>query len=182
MRLREFRVPAFDLGDISPSLPKAGTCWIAPTAVLIGDVRVSEGASIWFGAVLRGDNEPMMIGEDSNIQDNCVLHSDPGQPLTVGARVTVGHGAVLHGCRVGDGSLIGMGAVVLNGAVIGKNCLIGAGALITERKTIPDNSVVFGSPAKVLRQVSDAESEGLAASAQIYVAKWRRYKAQLSLR
>src|SRR5437868_4690004 len=135
----------YDLGDDRVEYTP-GESWIAPGAVVIGKVVLMRNASIWFGAVLRGDNEPIVIGENSNVQDGSVLHTDPGQPLTLGRDVTVGHKAMLHGCTVGDGSLIGIGAVILNEARIGKGCLIGAGALITERKVIPDGSLVMGSP------------------------------------
>jgi carbonic anhydrase/acetyltransferase-like protein (isoleucine patch superfamily) len=170
----------FKLGETSPALPAAGAAWVAPTAVLIGDVRLAPGASVWFGSILRGDNEPMIIGADSNIQDGCVLHSDPGQRLTVGAGVTVGHAVVLHGCRIGDNSLIGMGSVILNGARIGRDCLVGAGTLITEGKIIPDGSVVMGRPGKVVRQVTPEEQAGFLRSAQSYCANWRRYEVGLS--
>jgi carbonic anhydrase/acetyltransferase-like protein (isoleucine patch superfamily) len=173
-------VPQFRLGERAPILPPDGGYWIAPTAVLIGDVRLEAGASVWFGAVLRGDNEQIVIGEDSNVQDGCVLHTDPGQPLILGRGVTVGHGVVLHGCKVGDGSLIGMGSTLLNGVTVGRNCLIGAGALITERKDIPDNSVVFGSPAKVVGSVTVEQHASLILSAQLYRDKWRWYAAELA--
>ena len=142
---------AYRLGDREPTLPAEGEYWIAPTATVLGRVILKKNASIWFGAVLRGDNDPIVIGENSNIQDNCVLHTDVGQPLTIGDNVTVGHMVMMHGCTVGDGSLIGIGSIVLNGARIGKCCLVGAGALVTEGKEIPDFSVVMGSPGKVVR-------------------------------
>src|SRR5512132_2476642 len=127
--------------------------WIAPTAVVIGDVRLAHNASVWWQAVLRGDNEPISLGENANVQDGCVLHADPGFPLTIGKDVTVGHLAMLHGCTIGDNCLIGIGAVILNGAVIGRNCLIGAKALIPEGKGIPENSLVMGAPGKAVRQL-----------------------------
>ncbi|WP_278438633.1 gamma carbonic anhydrase family protein [Pseudomonas oryzihabitans] len=153
--------------------------WVAPTAAVIGKVRLDEGASVWFGAVLRGDNELIHIGPDSNVQDGAVLHTDPGSPLTLGRGVTVGHQAMLHGCEIGDGSLIGIHAVVLNGARIGRNCLVGANALVTENAVIPDGSLVLGSPAKVVRTLSEAQQAQLAANAQVYVANARRYLEEL---
>lgn len=153
--------------------------WVAPTAAVIGKVRLDEGASVWFGAVLRGDNELIHIGPDSNVQDGAVLHTDPGSPLTLGRGVTVGHQAMLHGCEIGDGSLIGIHAVVLNGARIGRHCLVGANALVTENAVIPDGSLVLGSPAKVVRTLSEAEQAQLAANAQVYVANARRYLEEL---
>ena len=153
--------------------------WIAPTAVLIGKVRLEPGSSIWWGAVLRGDTELITVGEDSNVQDNSVLHTDPGFPLTIGPRVTVGHLVMLHGCSIGEGSLIGIGAVVLNGAQIGRNCLIGAKALISEGKVIPDNSLVKGVPGKVVGEISPEQAERLRDSAAHYVARWRRYRVGL---
>lgn len=146
---------------------------------MIGKVRLDEGASVWFGAVLRGDNELIHIGPDSNVQDGAVRHTDPGSPLTLGRGVTVGHQAMLHGCEIGDGSLIGIHAVVLNGARIGRNCLVGANALVTENAVIPDGSLVLGSPAKVVRTLSDAQQAQLAANAQVYVANARRYLEEL---
>lgn len=153
--------------------------WVARTAAVIGKVRLDEGASVWFGAVLRGDNELIHIGPDSNVQDGAVLHTDPGSPLTLGRGVTVGHQAMLHGCEIGDGSLIGIHAVVLNGARIGRNCLVGANALVTENAVIPDGSLVLGSPAKVVRTLSEAQQAQLAANAQVYVANARRYLEEL---
>lgn len=169
----------FQLGDTIPSFPPPGQFWIAPNAMVIGNVILRTNASIWFNAVLRGDNEPITIGEDSNVQDGAILHTDPGSPLTLGRGVTVGHMAMLHGCTVGDHSLIGIGAVVLNGARIGRNCLIGARALITEGKSIPDNSLVMGAPAKVTRELGPAEIAGLCAGALHYVANWKRYQHDL---
>jgi carbonic anhydrase/acetyltransferase-like protein (isoleucine patch superfamily) len=172
-------VPIYELGGIAPIVPPAGEGWIAPDAVLIGKVRIDTGASIWFGAVLRGDNELIHIGEGSNIQDRCVLHTDPGFPLTLEPGCTIGHAAILHGCRIAANSLVGMGAVVLNGAQVGRNCIIGAHALIPEGKTIPDNSLAIGSPARVVRQLGDAEAEAIKRAAQNYQTNWRRYTAGL---
>jgi carbonic anhydrase/acetyltransferase-like protein (isoleucine patch superfamily) len=154
--------------------------WIAPTAVLVGKVHVHADVGIWFGVVARGDNEPITIGAGSNVQENSVLHTDMGFPLTIGAGCTIGHKAMLHGCTIGDNTLIGMGATVLNGARIGRNCLIGAGALITEGKVIPDNSLVIGSPGKVMRELDEAAIAKLTASAEGYVRNARRFAAGLS--
>ena len=154
--------------------------FVADTAALIGNVILEAHASVWFGAVLRGDNEPITIGTGSNVQDGVVMHTDPGFPLTLGANVTVGHMAMLHGCTVGDNSLIGINAVVLNGAKIGRNCLIGAGALVPEGREIPDGSLVIGSPGKVKRELSADEIAGLTRSAESYVARAARYLAGLA--
>ena len=151
------------------------SAWVAPDANVIGKILVEADASIWFGATLRGDNELIRIGAGSNVQENCVLHTDPGYLLVVGANCTIGHKAMLHGCTIGDGSLIGMGATVLNGAKIGKGCLIGAGALITEGKEIPDGSLVMGAPGRVVRQLDDAAREKLLGSAAGYRTKARRF-------
>lgn len=165
----------YSLADKKPQLPPEGEYWIADNAVVIGDVILKSGASVWFGAVVRADNETMTIGENTNIQDLSVLHSDPGSPLTIGRDVTVGHKVMLHGCTIGDNSLIGIGAVILNRAVIGKNCLIGANALIPEGKVIPDGSLVMGQPGKVVRDLTEAQIAGLTLSAQHYVQNWKRY-------
>ena len=156
-----------------------GENYIAPTAVLIGSVVLEKNASVWFNAVLRGDNEVITIGENSNVQDGAVLHTDPGIKLTIGRNVTVGHKVMLHGCTIGDGSLIGIGSIVLNGAKIGKNCLIGANCLITEGKEIPDNSLVMGAPGKVVREISEDQAKALAGGAMHYVENWKRYRAGL---
>lgn len=169
----------YNLGDVAPELPNEDEYWIAPTAAVLGRVILKKNASVWFGATIRGDNDPITIGENSNVQDGSVLHTDTGVPLTIGANVTVGHMVMLHGCEIGDHSLIGIGAVVLNGAKIGKNCLIGAKALIPEGKVIPDNSLVMGAPGKVVREVSAAQLETLAHSAAGYVANWKRFKTEL---
>jgi carbonic anhydrase/acetyltransferase-like protein (isoleucine patch superfamily) len=153
--------------------------WVAGTAVLIGKVRLEHDASVWWSAVLRGDNELITVGRSSNVQDGCVLHTDPGYPLTIGPDVTVGHLAMLHGCTIGAGSLIGIGAVILNGARIGRNCLIGAKALIGEGKEIPDNSLVMGIPGKVVGEVRPDQAERMRAGTAKYVSNWRRYRAGL---
>ncbi len=167
----------YALDGVAPEIhPEA---WIAPGAHVMGRVRIRAGASVWFGAVLRGDNEWITLGEDTNIQENAVLHTDWGHPLTIGARCTVGHKAMLHGCTIADGSLIGMGATVLNGAVIGAGCLIGACALVTEGKHIPDASLVMGAPGRVVRMLDDAGRAKLLASAAGYAANARRFRAGL---
>jgi carbonic anhydrase/acetyltransferase-like protein (isoleucine patch superfamily) len=167
------------LDGISPELPEAGNYWIAPSADLIGRVRLRNDASVWFGAVLRGDNEWIEVGQGSNVQDNCVLHTDLGAPLTIGQNCTIGHKAILHGCTISDNTLIGMGAIVLNHAMIGRNCLIGAGAIITERKEIPDNSLVVGAPGKVIRQIDADAASGLLRAAEGYVRNWKRFVTSL---
>lgn len=172
-------MPIYSLDGITPQFPASGDYWVAPTAVLAGDIVLEDEASVWFGAVLRGDNERITIGRRSNVQDGAVLHTDMGYPLRVGADCTIGHRVVLHGCIVGDNTLIGMGATVLNGAHIGRNCLIGANALIPEGKTIPDNSLVVGMPGKVVRTLDSKAIAGLTASAAGYVGNWRRYYAGL---
>lgn len=168
----------YSLNDISPSLPD-GFHWIAENATVLGDVELSVDCGIWFGAVLRGDNERITIGPRSNIQDNCVLHTDMGFPLTVGQDCTIGHRATLHGCTVGDNTLVGMSAIILNGAVIGRNCLVGAGALVTEGKQIPDNSLVVGSPGKVIRELDRDAIKGITGSAQRYVENAKRFAEHL---
>jgi len=169
----------YALGDSKPQLPPQGEYWVAPSASVIGNVILHSNASVWFGAVLRGDNDPITVGPDSNIQDGSVLHTDMGSPLTLGRGVTVGHKAMLHGCEVGDYSLIGIGAVVLNGVKIGRNCIIGANALITEGKVIPDNSLVVGQPGKVVRERDPAHIAVLQMSAEHYVQNWKRFAADL---
>ena len=171
-------MPCFRLGDKAPTLGRES--WIAPTATVIGDVRLGDQASIWWGAVARGDNDSISIGANSNIQDGSVLHTDEGVPLTIGANVTVGHLVMLHGCTIGDGSLIGIKSVILSRAVIGKECIIGANSLIPEGKVIPDRSLVIGSPGKVMRQLSDEEVARLYASAQHYVHNAQRYRDTLA--
>ncbi len=157
----------------------AATAYVAAEASLIGEVLVGEHASVWPGAAIRGDNEPIRIGAESNVQEGAVLHADPGFPLTIAERVTVGHQAMLHGCTIGDGSLIGIQAIVLNGAVIGRNCLVGAGALVTERKVFPDNSLIVGSPAVVKRTLTDADLKVLADSADVYTRKAWLFRTEL---
>ena len=170
----------YSLGEHAPTVPPEGQYWIAPTAAVIGKVILKKNASIWFGAVARGDNDPIEIGENSNVQDNSVLHTDSGVPLTIGDNVTIGHMVMLHGCTIGEGSLVGIGSIVLNGARIGRSCLICAHALITEGKDIPDFSVVMGAPGKIVRQVSPEQAEGLRAGARHYVENWKRFRAELA--
>ena len=167
----------FQLDDLSPSLH--ASTWVADSAEVIGNVTLAEDVNVWFGVVIRGDNDTITIGKGSNIQDNSVLHADDGVPLTIGENVTVGHQVVLHGCTVGDNSLIGIQAVILNNAKIGKNCLVGAGALVTEGKEFPDGSMIIGSPAKAVKQLSPEQIEGLKLIAKNYVNNALRYKAGL---
>jgi len=170
-------MPLYSIGDFSPQL--GGGAWVAPSSDLIGDVRLGARASVWFGAVLRGDNTPLILGEETNFQDGSVGHSDLDFPLIIGARVTVGHQAILHGCTVADDCLIGMGARILNGAVIENECIVGAGALITEGKRFERGSLIVGAPARVVRQVTEEEKQMLRASAAHYAEKAQRYAAEL---
>lgn len=166
----------YALDGVAPVVPEDGDFWVAPGAHVIGDVVIEKGASIWFGATIRGDNERIRLGANSNIQENCVLHTDPGCPLDIGENVTIGHKAMLHGCTIGDGALIGMGATILNGAVIGAGALIGACALITEGKEIPPGALVMGSPGKVVRQMDQDQIDGLKRSADKYAWNQRRFR------
>ncbi len=170
-------MPTYRLGEDTPDL--APDAWVAPGAHVIGRVRLAAQASVWFGAVLRGDNEPIAIGARSNVQDGAVLHTDPGFPLQIEDNVTVGHLAMLHGCTIGAGTLIGVQAVVMNGAVVGRECLVGAGALITEGKTFPDRSLIIGAPAKAVRTLSDEELASLHRAADVYAKRSARYRAEL---
>jgi carbonic anhydrase/acetyltransferase-like protein (isoleucine patch superfamily) len=170
----------YALDGISPELPEEGAYWIAPGAAVIGKVRLERMASVWFGAVLRGDNELITLGENSNVQDGAVLHTDLGIELVIGRNCTIGHKAILHGCRVGDNSLVGMGAVILNRAQIGRNCLVGANTLVTEGKVIPDNSLVMGAPARVVRELAPEAIASLPKSAAGYVRNWQRYAGGLT--
>lgn len=167
----------YALDDIRPEVDDSA--WVAPGAHVIGRVRLEADTSVWFGASMRGDNEPIVVGQGSNVQENSVFHTDMGYPLAIGRGCTIGHKAMLHGCTVGDNSLIGMGATVLNGAVIGKNCLIGAGALVTEGKEIPDGSLVVGAPGKVVRELDEAAIEMLRESAAHYQSAARRFRDEL---
>lgn len=163
----------YSLGDKTPSIDSQS--WIAPNAIVIGDVEIRRDASIWFNAIVRGDCDKIVIGEGSNIQDGAVLHTDPGVKLAIGKHVTVGHLVMLHGCEIGDNSLVGIGSIILNNAKIGKNCLIGANTLITEGKVIPDNSMVMGAPGKVVREVSEQQLQAMLAGSHHYVENWKRY-------
>ncbi|MDQ0320636.1 carbonic anhydrase/acetyltransferase-like protein (isoleucine patch superfamily) [Pararhizobium capsulatum DSM 1112] len=174
-------MPLYALGPKRPETPQKGGYWLAPDAHVIGDVILGEDVGIWFGAVLRGDNEPITVGARSNIQEGAVVHVDPGFPVTIGEGCTIGHRAIVHGCTIGSNTLVGMGATVLNGAVIGNNCLIGANALVTEGKVFPDNSLIVGAPAKAIRLLDDAAVEGLKKSAENYVRNWQRFSVSLEI-
>lgn len=167
----------YELDGTRVTTPGEGRYWVAPTAAVIGKVILEEDASVWFGSVLRGDNEPITLGARSNIQEQCVLHTDPGFPLTIGADCTIGHMVMLHGCTIGRGSLVGIGSIILNGAKIGEECLIGANTLITEGKEIPPRSMVLGSPGKIMRQLSDEDVERFGGAARRYVQNWKRFAA-----
>ena len=168
-------MPLYSLNGRRPTLPPEGFFWIAPNASVIGNVVVGLDVGIWFGAVLRGDNEPINIGARTNIQESCTLHTDMGSPLAIGEECTIGHNVVLHGCTIGAHALVGMGAIILNGARIGAHCLVGAGALITEGKSFPERSLIVGSPARVLRTLDEAAEVGIAAGAEFYVRNFKRY-------
>ena len=168
-------MPIYELDGQAPELSADGRYWIAETAVVIGRVRVQQDASIWFGSVLRGDNEWIEVGERSNIQESCTLHTDMGFPMVIGADCTIGHNVVLHGCTIAPGSLIGMGAIVLNGAKIGANCLVGAGALVTEGKEFPDNSLIVGSPARAIKTLEGKAAASVSLASAWYVKRWNQY-------
>ena len=170
-------MPIYQLGDLVPVIP--ASCYIAAEATIIGQVTLGERVSVMSGAVIRGDNEPVVIGDDSTVQEGCVLHTDPGLPLTLGKGVTVGHQVMLHGCTIGDGTLIGIQAVVLNNTVVGKDCLVGAGAVLTENKNFPDRSVIFGAPAKAVREVTEDNLMRMGVSAADYVRRGIQYKKEL---
>jgi len=168
-------MPIYELDGQAPEFPGEGEYWVAETAVLIGRVRLKRDASVWFGAVLRGDNEWIELGERSQIQDNATLHSDPGFPMTIGDNCVIGHKVILHGCIIGDNCLIGMGAIMLNGAKVGRNCLVGAGAVVTEGKTFADNSLIVGAPARVIRTLDEKAAQMIRGGAEIYVRRARQY-------
>ena len=168
-------MPIYELDGQGPEFPGDGQYWVAETATLIGRVRLKREASVWFGAVLRGDNEWIELGERSQIQDNATLHTDPGFPLTVGNNCVIGHNVILHGCTIGDNSLVGMGAIMLNGSKIGRRCLVGAGAVVTEGKGFPDNSLIVGAPARVIRTLDEKAAEMIRGGADVYVQRWKRY-------
>jgi len=173
-------MPIYSLDGATPTLPRAGRCWIAPGACVIGEVNLHDEVSVWFGAVLRGDNDRIEVGARSNIQDNAMVHLDPGFPVTIGEGCTIGHHAILHGCSIGHNTLVGMGATVLNGARIGENCLIGANSLVTEGKVFEAGSLIVGSPARAVRRLDEAAIAQLRLPAQLYVANWRRFAAGLA--
>jgi carbonic anhydrase/acetyltransferase-like protein (isoleucine patch superfamily) len=170
----------YALGDVRVRAPSSGRYWVAPNAVVLGNVEIGEDASVWFGTTIRGDNEPIRLGARSNIQDGCVLHTDPGFPMTIGEDCTIGHMVMLHGCTIGRGSLIGIGSIILNGARIGEECLIGANTLIAEGKEIPPRSMVLGSPGKIVRQLSDDDVKRFGGAAGRYVENWQRFKSGLN--
>jgi carbonic anhydrase/acetyltransferase-like protein (isoleucine patch superfamily) len=172
-------VAIYQLEDQHPDLPPDQRYWVAESACVIGRVRLKTDASVWFGCVLRGDNEWIELGERSQIQDNSTLHTDPGFPITIGPDCVIGHNVVLHGCSIAANSLIGMGAIVLNGARIGQHCLVGAGALVTEGKEFPDHALIVGAPARVIRTLGEAEAQKIARAADGYVKRWQRYAAGL---
>ncbi len=172
-------MPLYSLDGTSPEHPGKGQWWLAPDAHVIGRVRIGAEVGIWFGSVLRGDNEWIEIGARSNIQEGCVLHTDMGFPMRIGEGCTVGHRAILHGCSIGENSLVGMGATVLNGARIGRNCLVGANALVTEGKEFPDNSLIVGAPARAIRTLDEKAAAGIAATAAGYVERWKQFSAGL---
>jgi carbonic anhydrase/acetyltransferase-like protein (isoleucine patch superfamily) len=169
----------YELNGVRPTLPASGNCWIAGSAEVMGNVILRENASVWYGCVLRGDNDPITVGENTNIQDLTVIHTDIGAPVTIGANVTVGHRVILHGCEIGDDTLIGMGSTILNRVKIGRNCIIGANTLISEGKEIPDNSLVMGSPGKVVKELSPQQVQMITLSAMHYVENWKRHQAQI---
>ncbi|WP_105403527.1 gamma carbonic anhydrase family protein [Neorhizobium sp. T7_12] len=174
-------MPIYALGEFEPKTPGPDRFWLAPDATIIGKVELGEDVGIWFGSVLRGDNEPIVVGKGSNIQEGVMIHTDPRYPVTIGENCTIGHHAIIHGCVIGDNSLIGMGATILNGAKIGRNSLVGANALVTEGKEFPDNSLIVGSPAKMMRVLDDEAVEKLKQSAVRYVANWKRFARDLRL-
>ena len=173
-------MPLYTLDGVAPKTAPAGKFWVAPNAIVIGNVEIGEDASIWFGVVVRGDLDVIRIGRGCNIQDGSVLHTDPGLPLTLHEDVTVGHLAMVHGCTVGRGSLIGIGAIVLNGAVIGEECLVGAGTLVPEGKTYPARSLILGSPGRVVRTLTEEDLARMRRTAQGYQQRWKRYVAGMS--
>lgn len=172
-------MPLYALAGSTPKTPEPDRYWIAPDASVIGKVEIGEDVGIWFGAVLRGDNEPIVVGKDTNIQEGTMVHTDPAYPTTIGEGCTIGHHAIIHGCTIGNNSLIGMGATILNGAKIGNNCLVGANALVTEGKEFPDGSLIVGAPARAIRTLDEAAIEGLRRSARNYVANWQRFARDL---
>jgi carbonic anhydrase/acetyltransferase-like protein (isoleucine patch superfamily) len=172
-------MPLYALAGLTPKTPDPGRYWIAPDASVIGKVEIGEDVGVWFGSVLRGDNELIAIGRATNIQEGTMVHTDPAFPVTIGEGCTIGHHAIIHGCTIGNNSLIGMGATILNGAKIGNNCLVGANALVTEGKEFPDGSLIVGAPARAIRTLDETAIEGLRRSAKHYVANWQRFARDL---
>jgi carbonic anhydrase/acetyltransferase-like protein (isoleucine patch superfamily) len=172
-------MPVYELDGLRPELPASGRYWIAPDAVLIGKVKLEEGASVWFGAVLRGDNEAIAVGARTNIQDGCILHTDPGYPLVIGGGCTVGHNAIVHGCTVGDSCLIGMGATLMNGSKVGARSVVGANALVAEGKEFPERSLIVGAPARSVRSIEDKTLKHIELACEIYFNRWQKYAAKL---
>jgi len=168
-------MPIYELDGVKPEFPATGDYWVAETASLIGRVRLKPYSSVWFGAVLRGDNEWIELGERSQIQDNATLHTDPGYPMVIGANCVIGHNVVLHGCMIGDESLVGMGAIMMNGSSIGKNCIVGAGAVVTEGKSFPDNLLIVGAPARAIRTLDEKAADMIRDGADIYVRRAQKY-------
>jgi carbonic anhydrase/acetyltransferase-like protein (isoleucine patch superfamily) len=168
-------MPLYELDGVAPKLPASGRFWIAPDAALIGNVEIAEETSVWFQAVLRGDNERILVGRRSNVQDGSLFHTDPGFPLTVGEACTIGHHAILHGCTIGDGALVGMGATILNGARIGAQSIVGAGALVTEGKEFPAKSLIVGAPARAIRMLDDKGVQMARFGAEVYFIRWQQY-------
>jgi carbonic anhydrase/acetyltransferase-like protein (isoleucine patch superfamily) len=172
-------MPIYELNGVRPEFPAEGEYWVAENATLIGRIRLKRQSSVWFGAVLRGDNEWIELGERSQIQDNATLHTDPGFPMTIGTNCVIGHNVILHGCTIGDDCLVGMGAIMMNGSRIGTNCIVGAGAVITEGKTFPDNSLIVGAPARVVRSLDEKAREMIRGGADVYVRRWQDYAKNL---
>jgi carbonic anhydrase/acetyltransferase-like protein (isoleucine patch superfamily) len=172
-------MPIYELDGAGPELPASGRFWIAPDAVLIGKVRLEEGASVWFGAVLRGDNEPITVGERTNIQDGCILHTDPGYPLVIGRGCTVGHNAIVHGCTIGESCLIGMGATLMNGSKVGARSVVGANALVAERKEFGERALIVGAPARSVRTIDDAMLVHVERASELYFSRWQKYAGRL---
>lgn len=175
-------MPIYSIDGVLPEFADEASCWVAPDASVVGRVKIGRNVGIWFGAAIRGDGEPITIGDDTNVQEHTIMHTDPGFALTIGKGCTIGHRALLHGCTIGDNSLIGMGAIVLNGAKIGNNCLVGAGALVTEGKEFPDGSLIVGSPAKVIRTLDDAAVQRIRISGAHYVENQKRFRKGLAPR
>ncbi len=173
-------MPVYSLGEKKPQLPDEGLYWVAPDAHVIGNVILGRDVGVWFGSVLRGDNDLIKIGNESNIQENTIIHVDPGCPVTIGKNCTIGHNAIIHGCTIGNNSLIGMGSTILNNAKIGNNCLVGAGSLVTENKEFPDGSLIVGSPAKAVRELSQEMIDNMTNSSKHYVTNFKKFVKEMS--